>query len=56
MFNQLTNLTMSKKEVIALRVMQTWTVCLAGVLIVGLAVTIFNLLIGNYHGTACREF
>ena len=56
MFNQLTNSTMSKKEMIALRAMQAWTVCLAGILVIGLTVAIVNLLTGNYSSTACREF
>lgn len=33
---------MSKTEMIALRALQTWTVCLAGFAIIGIAVVIIN--------------
>ena len=56
MFNQSTNQTMSKKEMIALRAMQTWTVCLALIAIVGFAIALTNLITGNFHSTTAFEF
>jgi len=56
MFNQLTKSTMSKTEMIALRAMQTWTVCLAGIAIIGIVVVIVNVVIGNISSTTAFEF
>jgi len=56
MFNQLTNSTMSKREMIALRAMQAWTVCLGGIVLFGIVFAIVSMITGNYTGTACREF
>ena len=47
---------MSKTEMIALRALQTWTVCLAGIAIIGIAVVIINAISGNTNSTATFEF
>jgi len=47
---------MSKTEIIALRALQTWTVCLAGIAIIGIAVVIINAVAGSNTSTAAFEF
>ena len=47
---------MSKTEMIALRALQTWTVCLAGIAIIGIAIVIINAISGNTTSTATFEF
>jgi hypothetical protein len=56
MFNQPTKTTMSKPQLIALRVMQVWTVCVAAIAISGILFAIASLVTGNYSSTSAFEF
>jgi hypothetical protein len=56
MFNQSIKSTMSKPQIIALRVMQVWTVCVAAIAVSGILFAIANLVTGNYSSTSAFEF
>jgi hypothetical protein len=44
------------KQVILEKAFTVWTFVLGATFVVGLGIAIFNLITGNYHGTASFEF
>lgn len=45
-----------KRETLILTVMQLWSWALMGGTLIAIGYTVVQLAIGNYSGTACREF
>jgi hypothetical protein len=47
---------MKTTEILILRTAQAFNIALGATIVIALGYTIIQLVLGNYHGTASREF